>query len=158
MVTSPSNASDPFASALRLLSNRDMSEAELRRKLARFGFSTSEIDAAISKCHDYNYLDDRRYAMLRARNLAHSGKGVGRKIILDLKQRGIDETTAYQVLEEISAEIPPEQVMRDLLQRRFSHFDYHQADDRERRRVIGYLQRRGFPLDLIFGVLRDTEG
>ena len=155
MVTSKSNASDPFASALRLLTTRDLSEAELRRKLARFGFATADIDSAISKCHEYNYLDDQRYALLRARSLAKTGKGVGQKVILDLKQRGIDEATAYQALEQVAAEIPPEQVIRALLQRRFSTFDFHQATDRERRRVIGYLQRRGFPLDLIFSVLRD---
>lgn len=156
METSKSNASDPFASALRLLSGRDLSEAELRRKLARFGFSPSDIDTAVSKCHEYNYLDDRRYALMRARSLARSGKGVGRKIILDLKQRGIDEATAQNALEEISAETPPEQVMRDLLERRFASFDFHQASERERRRVIGYLQRRGFSLDLIFSVLRES--
>ncbi len=157
MAKSKSNASDPFASALRLLSSRDMSEAELRRKLARFGFSTHEIDDAVSKCREYDYLDDQRYALLRARSLAQSGKGVGRKIVLDLKQRGIDETTACQALEKIAIETPPEQVMRDLLERRFSNFNYHQAEDRERRRVVGYLLRRGFSLDLIFSVLRDTR-
>ena len=157
METSKSNASDPFTTALRLLSGRDLSEAELRRKLAKFGFSASDIDSAIDKCHEYRYLDDQRYALARARSLAQSGKGVGRKIMLDLKQRGIDEATACQALEDIAAEIPPEQAMRDLLERRFSQFSYDQASDKERRRVVSYLQRRGFALDLIFTILRETH-
>ncbi len=155
MDKSKSNASDPFAAALRLLSGRDMSEAELRRKLARFGFSAAAIDGAVSRCLDYNYLDDRRYALLRARSLARSGRGVGRKILLDLKQRGIDATTAEQTLDIISQETPPAEILQDLLQRRFVGFNFHQASDRERRRVVTYLQRRGFPLELIFSTLRD---
>jgi len=151
---SKSSGSDPVAATLRLLSGRDMSEAELRRRLARFGFSSSEIDGAISKCHEYNYLDDARYALQRARDLAKRGNGVGRKILLDLKQRGIDEATASAAVEKITAEAPPEQVLRELVERRFPDFDFNTASEREQRRVVSFLQRRGFPLELIFANLR----
>ena len=157
MNRSKSNASDPFTSAVRILSGRDMSEAELRQKLARFGFSVAAIDQAIGKCLDYDYLNDRRYALLRTRSLVRSGKGVGRKILLDLKQRGIPEALAHEVWETVSIEMPPETILRELLGRRFADFDYAQASDRERRRVVGYLQRRGFNLELIFAVLRDGD-
>lgn len=157
MTRSKSNASDPFASAVRILSGRDMSEAELRQRLARFGFSVAAIDQAIGKCLDYDYLNDRRYALARTRSLVRSGQGVGRKILLDLKQRGIPEALAHEAWETVSAELPPETILRELLDRRFADFDYAQASDRERRRVIGYLQRRGFPLELIFALLRDGD-
>ncbi len=157
MTRSKSNASDPFASAVRILSGRDMSEAELRQRLARFGFSVTAIDQAIGKCLDYDYLNDRRYALARTRSLVRSGKGVGRKILLDLKQRGIPEALAQEAWDTVSAELPPETILRELLGRRFADFDYAQASDRERRRLVGYLQRRGFPLELIFAVLREGD-
>ena len=104
MATSKSTASDPFAAALRVLTRCDRSEAELRSKLKQFGFSASAIDSAVEKCFAYNYLDDRRYALERARALMRSGRGVGRKVLLELRRRGIDEATASQALEEASSE------------------------------------------------------
>ncbi len=154
MATSKSTGSDPFAAALRVLTRCDRSEAELRSKLGQFGFSASAIDSAVEKCFEYNYLDDRRYALERARALLRSGRGVGRKVLLELRRRGIDEVTANQALEEASSEFETTQLLRDQLQRRFPDFDYQSADERQRRRVISFFQRRGFALGDIFQILK----
>ncbi len=154
---SKSSVSDPFATALKLLTRRDRSEAELRDKLRQLGFSACAIESCIEKCRDYNYLDDQRYALERARALLRSGRGVGRKVLLDLRRRGIDETTAQQALETSSAEFPPEQLLRDQLERRFPDFDYAAADEAERRRVVGFFQRRGFSWGEIFTLLKENH-
>ncbi len=159
MTTDKSKSSDSkaFAAALRLLTRRDRSETELRKKLVQFGFSRSAIDSAIEKCHDYNYLDDSRYATERTRSLMRSGRGVGRKIQLDLRRRGIDEATIRQALETAAEEFSTEQILRDQLQRRFPDFDYRTADDRQKRRVVGFFQRRGFHLGDIFRIIKDDD-
>ena len=154
---SRSSASDAFAAALRLLTRRDRSETELRDKLRQFGFSVSAIDGAMEKCREYGYLDDRRYATERARSLMRSGRGVGPKILLDLRRRGIDEGVARQSLETAENEFFRGQILRDLLERRFPSFDYVTADDRERRRVVGFFQRRGFSMEQIFAILRENR-
>lgn len=157
MATSSSNASDPFAAALRLLTGRDRSEAELSAKLRQLGFSAAEIESTLEKCRDYRYLDDSRYALERARALLRSGRGVGRKVLLDLRHHGIDEATAVQALETASSEFETPQILREQLQRRFSDFQYQQADQRQRRRIVSYFQRRGFPLSEIFKIIKETE-
>jgi regulatory protein len=157
MAKSKSSASDPFALALRLLTRRDRSEAELRDKLQQSGFSASVVEQTIDRCREYNYLNDQRYAQERARALLRSGRGVGRKILLDLRRRGIDEETATHALDVIGGELSTDQLLLDLLGRRFPAFDYWQADDRERRRVIGFFQRRGFPLEQIFRALKGED-
>jgi len=154
MATSSSNASDPFAAALRLLTGRDRSEAELSAKLQQLGFSASAIETTIEKCREYKYLDDRRYALERARSLLRNGKGVGRKVLLDLRRKGIDEAIAAQALETASEEFASDQLLREQLLRRFPDFDYYSANQRQRRRVISYFQRRGFSLDEIFSVIK----
>lgn len=154
MATSNSNVSDPFATALRLLTGRDRSEAELSAKLRQLGFSAPEIAATLEKCRGYNYLNDQRYALERARALLRNGRGVGRKVLLDLRRRGIDETTAIQALEEASGEFETTQLLHDQLQRRFPDFDYQTADERLRRRVVSFFQRRGFTLGEIFQVIK----
>lgn len=157
MARSKSIASDPFAVALRLLTRRDRSEAELREKLRQLGFSTTAVAETIERCLELHYLDDRRYALERARTLLRNGRGVGQKILLDLRRRGIDEDTAAQALTSAGDEFEPDRLLRDLLERRFPGFEYRQADDRERRRVVGFFQRRGFPLEQIFRLLKDVE-
>jgi len=153
-VTSNLNGSDAFATALRLLTGRDRSEAELSRKLGQLGFSVSEVETALQKCRDYNYLDDARYARERARILLRSGRGVGRKVLLDLRRRGIDAATAEQALEEVGSEFETEQLLQEQLERRFPGFDYQSADEKLRRRVVSYFQRRGFSLGEIFSIIK----
>lgn len=154
MARSKSNDSDPFAAALRVLTRSDRSEAELRNKLKQFGFSLSDIDAAVEKCLVYNYLDDERYARERARSMMRSGRGVGHKVRLELKRRGLSAQIIEQVLEEVEEEFSSQDILSDQLERRFPGFDYATADDKQRRRVISYFQRRGFSLDHIFTVIK----
>lgn len=154
MDRSKSNASDPFAAALRVLTRSDRSEAELRAKLKQFGFALPAIDSAVEKCRQYGYLDDQRYARERARALARRGSGVGHKIRLDLRRRGLSDDHIEQALELVENEFSYHDLLRELLERRFPSFDYAEADDRQRRRVVAFLQRRGFPLEQIFSVLK----
>lgn len=155
MVKSKSSASDPFAAALRILTGQDRSEAELRDKLKQFGFSAAAIDSAIEKCQEYNYLDDHRYALERARAMLRNGRGVGCKVLLELRRRGIDECLAQQALETASSEFETSAILQELLARRFPDFDFNTADERQRRRVISFFQRRGFALAEIFHVLKE---
>lgn len=155
MDKSKSKDSSSFAAALRILTRRDRSETELRQKLEQFGFSHPAIEAAVKQCKDYNYLNDDRYAAERARSLMRTGRGVGKKIKLDLQRRGIEATIIDQALETAEKEFPTDHILREQLTLHFPAFDYFTADDREKRRVISFFQRRGFSLDKIFRGLKE---
>jgi len=155
MEKSKSNASELFARALRILGRRDHSETELRLKLERFGFSASVVDEVIARCYSYNYLNDERYAQAKSREMLRNGRGVGPKILLELRRRGIKENLAHAALQSAAEEIPPEEVFLQQLERRFSEFNYTAASDKERRRVVSYFQRRGFDLGTIFSLLKN---
>ncbi len=157
MTTPSSNGSDPFDVAVRLLGRCDCSEARLRSKLEQRGFSSSAIATAIERCYSYRYLDDHRYALGRAQALMRNGKGVGRRILNDLQQRGIAADLARAVLHQVSAEFNHAELFAQELSRRFPTFNYHTATVRERRRVINYFQRRGFSLTDIFAWLQQTS-
>lgn len=154
MEKSRSTDSDPFTRALRILGRRDHSEAELRRKLERFGFSASAIDSAVERCYHYDYLDDQRYALARCREMLRNGRGVGPRILLDLRRRGLNEKVAREALESAAKEFSDVEVFQQQLERRFHGFDYTAASDKERRRVVSYFQRRGFQLSVIFSELK----
>jgi regulatory protein len=138
--------SDAFAAALRLLARREHSVRELADRLQRKGFDEAACCAAIARCRELGYVDDARFARSRARRLLQSGRAVGHRLLLDLQQHGITEEQAREVIAEMEGEFPLEAVLQALLERRFPRFDFQEADDRERRRVVNFFLRRGFAL------------
>ncbi len=157
MDQSKSNVSKCFNAALRVLTRSEKSETELRKKLQQFGFSVSVIDAAVIKCREYNYLNDNRYALERARTMLRTGRGVGTKIAYDLRRRGLDDVVVSQALETATSEVSTTDLLRQQFQRRFASFNYASADNKERRRVVSFFQRRGFLLEQIFTIMHETS-
>lgn len=157
MTNRKSNASDPLAVALRLLTGRDRSCVELHQRLTERGFAAEEADETIRRCLDYGYLDDHRFAHNRARALMSSGRAVGRRARLELKKHGLDSALIEQAVAAAEEEFAPAGQLQELLRRRYPDYDDSQADNRMRQRIIGYFQRRGFPLALILDTLKQSD-
>lgn len=149
----PVDRSDPWPVALRLLTRCDRSTVELRRKLLERDFDAARVEQTLERCAELGYLDDARYAARRAVGLMNQGRAVGQRILADLRQHGISEDLAGQALEMARAEHDEDQVLDVLVKRRFPGFDYSTAPEREKRRIIHFLQRRGFPLGRILDQL-----
>lgn len=75
--------------AMRSLSRRDASRAELEGRLARRGIATPVQTETLDRLSDLGLVDDRRFAEGRARQLAERGYGDD-AIRHDLEHRGID--------------------------------------------------------------------
>jgi regulatory protein len=148
-------ARSPLAPALNLLSRRDHSEAELRRKLAPKGFPAEALDEVMARLRDAGYLDDKRFARGFAESALRNGRGYGFRLRLELSRRGIAEEIIEETLTALGAEYEETTTLSELMARKFEGFDPHQADDRQKRRVISYFQRRGFSLAAIVRVFRD---
>ena len=145
--------SDPWPAALRMLTHRDYSRAELRQKLVDKGFDQVRVDEALQRCLELGYLDDARYALNRATSLLARARAVGPRILADLRRHGVSEEVACQALEKAGTNCDEDQLLRAILERRFPEFKYDSAPDRERRRVVHFLQRRGFALGRIMAQL-----
>lgn len=141
-------------SALRLVAHRARTEVELRRRLARNGFSPEAIAATIERLHEWHYLDDedfaRRFVESREGHRPRSASMIRRELV----GKGVDAEMAGQVVEE--AEIDDESIARELARK---WLDQHTRDEDEvrRRKLIGFLQRRGFGWDVIRRVLDVTD-
>ncbi len=154
-VTSNSSpATDPWPTVLRLLTGRDYSQAELRKRLLGKGFDQTRIETVLQRCLDLGYLDDARYALSRATSLMSQGRAVGPRIMLDLKQRGISKEIACQALDKARETCNEDELLTSLLQRRYPDFSYDAAPAKERRRVVHFLQRRGFAISSIMDQLK----
>jgi len=150
-------ARPPLALALNLLSRRDHSEAELRRKLAPKGFPAEELDTAMTRLRDAGYLNDRRFARSFAEAAIRNGRGYGFRLRLELSRRGIPDEIIEDTLASLGAEYEEIATLSELMARKFEGFDPQRADERQKRRVISYFQRRGYSLAAIVRVFRDKE-
>ena len=140
--------------ALNLLARRDHSSVELSRKLAAKGFPAEEIEAALSRLHGLCYLDDRRYAEQWAIRAVREGTAVGPRLRLELRRRGIPQEIAESAMAAAVESLDERQALGELLRRRFAGFDAATATQQEKRRIVGWFQRRGFSLAAIFDTLR----
>lgn len=149
---------DAFNAAVQLLKTRERSEKELTSRLQRKGFETDAITAAVDRCREYGYVDDSRFARCKARQLLSNGRAVGGRLRRELQLAGVAEELAEQTLAELQNDFNEKMLLSELLERRFASFDYRQADDREKRRVVNYFLRRGFALATVLEQLKKPYG
>jgi len=146
------------AAAVSFLARRDRSEAELTRKLADKGFAPTDVEQAIARLKETGYLDDRRFARLWAESALRNGRGFGPRIRQGLLQRGLSAEIATEVITELAEQHDETGLVRELVARKFPSFLPNLAGDRETRRVMHYLQRRGFSPGAIFTIFRELQG
>ena len=126
---------------------REHSRAELARKLAPHAESPQALDALLDELVSRKQLSDERYADERARSLAR--KYGPAKIRHDLRSKGI----AAEVVGRVSAEGELERA-RAILERKYRT---PAATREERARRGRFLQSRGFSMEVITRLLRDSE-
>jgi len=135
--------------ALRALSQRSLSAAELRGKLGKRSEDEDHIEQVLGRLIELRYLDDAQVA--RAEN---QRRGVGAyRVRQRLKQRGVDEELIQETLQ---ARDPDEEVAQalNLLTRRLSSL---QRASNPRARAYGLLARRGYGSDVIRRALDQTD-
>ena len=144
-------------SALRMLARRDHSSADLRGKLVRKGFSPQVVEEIIAALLEKGYLDDRRYAERWASSALAGGRYFGPRLRAELQKKGIEAVVASEVLAGLASEQDESHAVRTLVDRRFPGFDPQSSDDREKRRIFGFLQRRGFSVNAIMALFRGVS-
>lgn len=92
-----------FESAVKKLKASGKSVRALREALLSKGFGPEEVEAAVSRCVNLGYLDDRALAESTARKLLEDHRSLG-ELERKLVQMGIDEVTVAKVLTWARAE------------------------------------------------------
>jgi len=132
--------------ALRYLSGREHSRAELRRKLAPFEEEPGTLDAVLDELAEKDFISDARYvdSVLNRR----SGRLGGARIRQELQQRGV----AAEAVTEAVARLRDTELPRalEVWKRRF---DQPPADAAERGRQTRFLMARGFSGEVVRKVL-----
>ena len=142
--------------SMYLLKSRDYTRYGLSEKLRKDLYPEEIIEKAISYIMSYGYIDDERYAKSY---ISYAGKTKSRKQIeVYLIQKGVskqDISTAFEKLEEEDVLESEEKLIQALLVKK--HYKKENANIEERRKIIGFLFRKGFSLDKIYKVVGESE-
>jgi regulatory protein len=129
--------------ALKLLAARDYTSAMLKTKLCAREFNEADADTVVTRLSTEGWLDDRRFAERFAESALAAGRFFGPRLRMELRRRGVPAELVEDVLGRLQGEHDDQEGARSLLERRFPNFSFTTANDREKRRVITFLQRRG---------------
>ena len=145
----PDSSAALRVAALRLLTRRDHSRAELRAKLAAAAESAEQLEVVLDVLQAERLLSDRRYASQRV--VARAGRYGDTRLRQELRQHGVSD-------EDISAALPEggDEVARcrTVWTRKFPQ---PPQSGEERARQIRFLQYRGFSGDVIRRVMRGVD-
>ena len=147
--------SDPRAAyldALRLLARRELSEAQVRQRLARRRHSDDAIDEAIDRLREERAIDDVRTAEAIARTQT-SLKGRGElRVRQQIERAGISPATARRVARDTFAGIDADELLAASLRKRLRG-RAQIADEAESQRLYRYLIGQGFEPDRVISAL-----
>ncbi len=133
-----------YESALRLLSYRPRSEKEMRQRLRRPEVSPAVIDETVARLLASHYLDDAAFAEFWRESRENLSPRSGRLLRSELLFKGVDAETATTTVEGLDDD---EAAYRAASKRLKSL----KGDDYDvfRRRLGGFLTRRGFSYDVV---------
>ena len=127
-------------------------KSEMERHLQREGFSTAAVQTTVEELIEAGHIRDRKYAenwVARRQKSSPRGKTLLKHELLD---KGVDRETAEQVVAQVETEDEARLALQ-IAQRRMKQYQrlpVHVA----KRRLHGFLARRGFRSEIVRHVLQ----
>jgi regulatory protein len=131
-----------YERVIRILAGRSHSRAELMRKLRQRGVGKVAAEQAVERATSEGYVDDGRFALEFTRHGQTIKGWAPARVRQELAKRGVDRELVDVALNEVFADVDLLEQATRLAQARAARL----SGDTEsrRRRLVGYLERRGF--------------
>jgi regulatory protein len=140
--------------ALRWLTARELSEGQVRERLARRGYTDAAISPAIVRLIQDRTLNDRRAATAVARTEAKVRRRGPRRVLGTLLAMRVDRELAKEVVRDLFDETDEQELLELTLEKRLRGKPERLKDPRERRKIHAYLVRQGFSASAAAGAMR----
>ncbi len=134
--------------ALRYLRYRARSAAEVERYLLGRGHSPDVVAAEVQRLRESGLIDDAEFARAWVEERERLRPRAPHALRQELRQKGLDEETIAQAIAGVDAEASAYKAARARAAR-LSDLDYAQF----RRRLGGFLARRGFDYQVTYKVI-----
>lgn len=139
--------------ALHLLNDMGRTEAQLRAKLRQNHYTEEIIEDTLAYVKSFGYVNDGAYA----RNFIETRKGQKsrREIYARLCEKGISREEVEAAMEECYSGEDSREAIRELLRKK--GWNPEGMDEKERRKMLGFLTRKGFSYEDIRQVIQVSE-
>ncbi len=146
------SAPSAYVAALNMLARRELSEAQVRQRLAAREHDEEAIDAAIARLRAEGAVNDERVANALARTES-TVRGRGKlRVRRDIERAGIAAAVAKRATDEAFSALDPDQHLESALSRRLR--TGHIMTEAEFRRLYRYLISQGFESERVLRLLK----
>jgi regulatory protein len=135
-----------YVDGLKMLARRELSEQQVRQRLARKGHEPDAIEDAISRLREERAIDDDRVAEAIARTETSVRRRGKLRVRMQIERAGIAKATAKRAVDDVFGAIDDATLLEASLARRLRG-RHTIADDREFQRLYRYLIGQGFESD-----------
>lgn len=140
---------------LRILEKGPKTSAQLKEALLKAEIPEEIANGLISRFSEVQLIDDASYASDVA-SATRKSKGLGRSMVSrKLADKGLSQEVISEVLENISDEDELATATEIAIKRigQLARFD----SETRKRRLVAFLQRRGFRSEVVFAAVREAE-
>jgi regulatory protein len=141
--------------SLNLLSFRPRTVTELRRRLREKGFEEDIVEACLEELVERGLVDDASFAEMFTRDRVRFRPRGPRRLVQELRSKGVDAETAHAAIDEVWEREDVSEV--DLAREAAAKWSLRPTEELApaRRRLFGFLARRGFGSDTIRQIMEE---
>ena len=132
-----------YLTGLKMLARRELSEAQVRRRLARRQFEPDDIDTAVERLQRERALDDHRTALACARTEARVKRHGRLRALRQIETLGIARDVARTAVANVFGDLDEDLLIQQALDRRLRH-GVSLEEASAVRRLHRYLLAQGF--------------
>jgi regulatory protein len=142
-----------YLDALKMLARRELSEAQVRQRLAQRDHDSQSIGAAIARLTAERAIDDVRVAEAIARNETSLRKRGKLRVLRKIESTGISPATARRAADEVFGAIDDDELLEAALAKRLRR-GVVIGSEREFSRLYRFLVGQGFEPARVLALLR----
>ncbi|HMF94488.1 MAG TPA: regulatory protein RecX [Vicinamibacterales bacterium] len=141
-----------YDDGVRMLARRELSELQVRQRLARKGHDAAAVDEAIARLREERAIDDARVAEAIARTETSLRRRGKLRVRMQIQRAGISNAMAKRAVDEAFDGIDDDALLEASLAKRLRGRETI-ADDREFQRLYRYLIGQGFEAERVMKAL-----
>ena len=142
-----------YLDGLKMLGRRELSEQQVRQRLARKDYGQDEVDEAVARLREERAINDRRVADAIARTETEIRKRGKVRVRMQLERAGIAKETAKAAIDDVFGAIDDDALIESSLLKRLRGRETIE-DEREFARLFRYLVGQGFESDRVMKTLK----
>jgi regulatory protein len=137
-----------FQRALNFISYRPRSEAELKARLEKAGFSAEVVELTRDRLNASGLLGDQDFSRMWVENRIHAHPRSQRMLAFELQRKGVDQSH----IDEALLSVPDDGELALAAGRNYARRLEGATLEEFRKRLMGFLARKGFRYDVILQV------